>query len=90
VFWLHLGALIVPTLCFHREVLDCFRRDELLDWASFQAKYGPSLREGVSDGPAPSVFGADEVGEKQWDDFRKRVIEHVSCLFHSLFRHTVQ
>lgn len=61
-----------------REVLECFRRNELLDWAEFESKYGPSLREGASDGPAPSVFSTSEVGGRQWEDFRKRVIEHVS------------
>lgn len=64
--------IIVP-----REVLECFRRNELLEWKLFESTYGPSLREGVTDGPAPAVFAGGEVGEKQWDDFRKRVIEHV-------------
>lgn len=61
-----------------REVLECFRRNELLEWKLFESTYGPSLREGVMDGPAPAVFAVgQEVGEKQWEDFRKRVIEHV-------------
>ncbi len=68
---------IHTTTC--REVLECFRKEELLDWAWFQSTYSPSLRQGVSDGPAPSVFApSEEVGERQWEDFRKRVIEHVT------------
>lgn len=61
------------------EVLECFKRRELLDWATFQSKYGAALREGVPDCPATGVFAADEeLGREQWDDLRKRVIEHVS------------
>lgn len=63
---------------YFREVLECFKRNELLVWVEFQARFAPSLREGASDGPAPGVFGSDEVGERQWEDFRKRVVEHVS------------
>lgn len=61
------------------EVLECFKRRELLDWATFQSKYGVALREGVPDCPATGVFAADEeLGREQWEDLRKRVIEHVS------------
>ena len=59
--------------------MELFRRDELLDWSEFEATFGPVLRDGVDDGPATAVFQrGDTMGEKQWDDFRKRVIEHVS------------
>ena len=35
----------------------------------------------MSDGPATAVFQAgSELGEQQWEDFRKRVIEHVRTL----------
>lgn len=62
-------------------MLECFRREELLGWELFESTYGPSLREGVKDGPAPAVFAMEsETGEKQWEDFRKRVIEHVSAV----------
>ena len=58
-------------------MLECFRRNELLNWEGFESTYGPSLRDGTDDCPATAVFGTDEVGQRQWDDFRKRVIEHV-------------
>ena len=68
--------LLTPTC---REVLECFRREELLEWGWFESNYAPPLRQGTADGPAPAVFAmGDEMGEKQWGDFRKRVIEHVS------------
>ena len=41
--------------------------------------YGAALREGVADCPATDVFATDvELGREQWEDLRKRVIEHVS------------
>lgn len=75
-FLLIMQVLIIMTLS--REVLECFRREELLDWSQFQATYSQSLRDGVSDGPATSVFTHDELGEKQWENLRKRIVEHVS------------
>ena len=61
-----------------REVVELFRRDELLDWGDFEATFGPVLRDGVEDGPATTVFQrGDTVGDQQWEDFRRRVIEHV-------------
>ena len=65
------------SLC--SKVLECFKRHELLDWTTFQMSYGAALREGVADCPATDVFAADvELGREQWEDLRKRVIEHVS------------
>ena len=64
---------------FNREVIELFRRDELLDWSEFEATFGPVLRDGVEDGPATTVFEpSNALGVQQWEDFRKRVIEHVS------------
>ncbi|XP_064405875.1 26S proteasome non-ATPase regulatory subunit 12-like [Halichondria panicea] len=61
----------------YKEVLECFRREELLDWSDFQAQYGPSLRIGGPDLPPTLTFQpGDEIAEKRWEDFRKRVIEH--------------
>ena len=60
--------------------MELFRRDELLDWSEFEATFGPVLRDGIEDGPATAVFELDStLGEGQWKDFRKRVIEHVRC-----------
>ena len=60
------------------EVLECFRRHELLEWTLFQTKYGLVLQEGVPDCPATDVFTDSELGKEHWEDLRKRVIEHVS------------
>lgn len=74
-----LPFLLHVRIC--REVLECFRKDELLKWSWFESTFVPCLRDGVTDGPAPSVFSrSSEIGENQWEDFRKRVVEHVSCM----------
>lgn len=59
--------------------MECFRRQELLNWDVFQASYATVLREGIPEEPATGMFtvGTDE-GEKRWKDFEKKVIEHVS------------
>ena len=65
--------------CECREVLECFKRRELLQWTEFLVKYEEVLREGLPDCSATEVFATDtELGKQQWEDLRKRVIEHVS------------
>ena len=83
------GAVVEACLCGCmypcREVVELFRRDELLDWSEFEATFGPVLRDGVEDVPATTVFQrGDALGERQWEDFRKRVIEHVRFIFDPL------
>lgn len=42
-------------------------------WPGIEAIYGSTLR-------ATKVFGADEDGNKRWEELHTRVIEHVSLL----------
>ena len=66
-------------------MLECFKRRELLQWAGFLVKYEEVLREGMPDCSATEVFVTDtELGKQQWEDLRKRVIEHVSSIFYCL------
>ncbi|CAI8038716.1 26S proteasome non-ATPase regulatory subunit 12 [Geodia barretti] len=61
----------------YMEVLECFKRRELLQWTEFLVKYEEVLREGMPDCSATEVFVSDtELGKHQWEDLRKRVIEH--------------
>lgn len=70
---------VLMYLYMYREVLECFRREELLEWALVESKYGPVLRDGTSDVTVTDVFTrGQEMGERRWENFRKRVIEHVS------------
>ena len=61
--------------------MDCFHRRELLNWNAFNASYGPVLRDGTEDEPATDVFATGtEDGERRWQDFKKRVVQHVRSL----------
>lgn len=54
------------------QLIKNFTKVELMRWPLTEKAYGPILR-------ATPVFNiSDPKGEKRWDDFRKRVIEHVS------------
>jgi 26S proteasome regulatory subunit N5 len=67
----------LEKLPIYMEVLECFKRRELLQWAGFLVKYEEVLREGMPDCSATEVFVTDtELGKQQWEDLRKRVIEH--------------
>ena len=58
--------------------MECFRQRELLNWDVFQASYTVVLREGIPNEPATEVFAVGtEVGEQHWNDFQKKLIEHV-------------
>lgn len=74
-----------------RQVLECFKRRELLKWSEFQLKYEEVLREGLPDCPATEVFISDtELGKQQWEDLRKRVIEHVSSKYNNILSCTLK
>ena len=74
-----LGTL--SPLVSGREVLECFKRRELLQWTEFLVSYEEVLREGTPDCSTTDVFAtATELGKQQWEDLRKRVIEHVSSI----------
>jgi len=52
-----------------------------LNWEWFESTFSSCLRDGEADGPATAVFSCGtEVGVAQWNDFRKRVVEHVSLI----------
>lgn len=61
-----------------RNLMECFRRQELLNWSVFQASYTTVLREGVPEEPPTDVFAVGtEEGDTHWKDFEKKLIEHV-------------
>lgn len=65
----------------YKNLMECFRRQELLNWSMFQASYTAVLREGLPEEPATAVFavGTDE-GDMHWKDFEKKLIEHNLCV----------
>ena len=75
----------------YSEVLECFRRHELLEWTLFETQYGQALRERLGECPATDVFALDtELGAVHWEHLRKRVIEHVSASVLCTLTHYMQ
>ena len=54
-------------------------KQELIDWESFVEHFGPVFRDGVGDEQHTDVFPHNDKGDERWEDFRKRVVEHVGC-----------
>ena len=67
----------------NRDLLKLFTTNELMQWSSLTSICAKELRDGLPGSPATGVFEKQgERGNKRWDDFRKRVVEHVSfCCF---------
>lgn len=64
---------------FSRALLKCYVTAELMNWAEVTQQYEKELRLGCDENPATQVFLNTEEGNKRWDDFRKRIVEHVSA-----------
>ena len=60
----------------HREVMQRFITQELIEWKQFQQMFGVTLREGSREEPCTGVFRENP---KYWEELGKRVVEHVSC-----------
>jgi 26S proteasome regulatory subunit N5 len=60
----------------YKNLMECFRRRELLNWKEFQEMYTAILREGTPEEPCTGVFSPDEQGNQHWNDFHKKLIEH--------------
>ena len=48
-----------------------------MNWSDVTQQYENELRHGSSESPATEVFINNEDGAKHWEDFRKRIVEHV-------------
>lgn len=62
---------------FFRALLKCYVTAELMNWSDVIQQYEQELRQGSAENPATNVFMNTEEGNKRWDDFRKRIVEHV-------------
>jgi len=60
----------------YNELLNTFTRHELIRWENFKQVYEEELRNGVRGNPATEVFVHNTEGEKRWEDFSNRVVEH--------------
>jgi len=61
-------------------LLQCFKTQELIHWKNILKNFENELKNGTVDDPATNVFAKNEDGIKRWEDFKARVVEHVSYL----------
>ena len=58
-----------------------FKTQELIHWKDILENFENELKNGTKDDPATNVFVKNEDGNKRWEDFKARVVEHVSLFF---------
>ena len=61
-----------------RELLQRFKTQELIHWKDILKNFETDLKQGSKDDTATSVFANTDDGKKCWEDFKIRVVEHVS------------
>ena len=66
-----------------RELLQRFKTQELIHWKDILKNFENELKNGTKDDPATTVFSKNDDGKKRWEDFKVRVVEHVSSVFSS-------
>ncbi len=66
---------------FCRELLQRFKTQELIHWKEALKTFENDLKNGTKEDPATNVFTNDDDGKKRWEDFKVRVVEHVSRHF---------
>jgi len=60
--------------------LQRFKTQELIHWKDILKNFENELKNGTTDDPATNVFIKNEDGNKRWEDFKARVVEHVNYL----------
>lgn len=55
--------------------MKCFITNDIISWPDIKQKYAPVLREN------PHLAPLNPNSELYWDEFHKRVVEHVSLMF---------
>jgi hypothetical protein len=61
-------------------LLQRFKTQELIHWKDILKNFENQLKNGTTDDLATNVFAKTEDGKKHWEDFKARVVEHVSQL----------
>jgi hypothetical protein len=64
--------------CLFRELLQRFKTQELIHWKDILKNFESDLKNGSKEDPATTVFVNNDDGKKRWEDFKVRVVEHVS------------
>ncbi|CAF3499737.1 unnamed protein product [Rotaria sp. Silwood2] len=68
----------------YKELLQRFETQELIHWKDILKNFENELKSGTKDDPPTNVFINNDDGKKRWEDFKVRIVEHVSsfsCVF---------
>lgn len=60
----------LERLPLYRELINTFRKKELIRWPAVEQAFGEELRT------LPLLFGADEHSQTRWSDLGDRIVEH--------------
>ncbi len=63
------------NLEINRDLLQRFKTQELIHWKDILKNFENELQH---DQPATNIFTKTEDGNQRWEDFKARVVEHVS------------
>ncbi|XP_028395643.1 26S proteasome non-ATPase regulatory subunit 12-like [Dendronephthya gigantea] len=66
----------LENIPIYQSLLKCYVTAELMNWSDVSQQYEQELRQGSVENPSTNVFMNTEEGNKRWDDFRKRIVEH--------------
>lgn len=60
----------------YKDLLQQFKTQELIHWKDLLKNYENELRVGTKENSATQVFTKTDEGNKRWEDFKVRVVEH--------------
>jgi hypothetical protein len=64
--------------------LNRFKTQELIDWKDIQKNFENELKNGTKDDQPTNVFHSKQSdGTQVWNDFKTRIVEHVSREAHA-------
>jgi 26S proteasome regulatory subunit N5 len=69
----------------YKQLLVLFKTNEIINWKMLVLHFEKDLKVGDSSMIATEIFTEKEKGEKRWNDFKSRIVEHVISLFFFFF-----
>ncbi|CAF0852410.1 unnamed protein product [Adineta steineri] len=60
----------------YKDLLQRFKTQELIHWKDIQTNFENELKNGTSNDLATKVFTKENDGDKRWEDFKSRIVEH--------------
>ncbi|CAF1099955.1 unnamed protein product [Adineta steineri] len=60
----------------YKDLLQRFKTQELIHWKDIQTNFENELKNGTNNDLATKVFTKENDGDKRWEDFKSRIVEH--------------